>query len=274
MTSVKLNVTVSRGELDKLLSDVQKLENKKVNISVGGAREAKQQVEQLTKAQVENTKATKEQTKSHESLLKSVGKFTTWYFIAGAVSSATRAFTDAIATMKAVDDELVAVRKTTDLTTSELEKVEKQAYKTASAYGVAADAYLNSVAEFARAGYGDQMEDLAELAIKTQLVGDVTGEVANQFLLSVDAAYQFNGAVSELEKVLDGANEIDNKYATSIQKIAEGLGTVAPVAAQAHLGVDELTAAIGTITAVTQRSGSEAARALRALILNIVGHKN
>lgn len=271
MTSVKLNVTVSRGELDKLLSDVQKLENKKVNISVGGAREAKQQVEQLTKAQVENTKVTKEQTKSHESLLKSVGKFTQWYLIAGAVSSATRAFTDAIATMKAVDDELVAVRKTTDLTTSELEKIEKQAYKTASAYGVAADAYLNSVAEFARAGYGDQMEDLAELAMKTQLVGEVTGEVANQFLLSVDAAYQFNGAVSELEKVLDGANEIDNKYATSIQKIAEGLGTVAPVAAQAHLGVDELTAAIGTITAVTQRSGSEAARALRALILNIVG---
>lgn len=271
MTSVKLNVTVSRGELDKLLSDVQKLENKKVNISVGGAREAKQQVEQLTKAQVENTKVTKEQTKSHESLLKSVGKFTTWYFIAGAVSSATRAFTDAIATMKAVDDELVAVRKTTDLTTSGLEKIEKQAYKTASAYGFAADAYLSSVAEFARAGYGDQMEELAELAIKTQLVGDVNGEVANQFLLSVDAAYQFNGAVSELEKVLDGANEIDNKYATSIQKIAEGLGTVAPVAAQAHLGVDELTAAIGTITAVTQRSGSEAARALRALILNIVG---
>lgn len=271
MTSVKLNVTVSRGELDKLLSDVQKLENKKVNISVGGAREAKQQVEQLTKAQVENTKATKDQTKSHESLLKSVGKFTQWYLIAGAVSSVTRAFTDAISTMKAVDDELVAVRKTTDLTTSELEKVEKQAYKTASAYGFTADAYLNSVAEFARAGYGDQMEDLAELAMKTQLVGDVTGEVANQFLLSVDAAYQFNGAVSELEKVLDGANEIDNKYATSIQKIAEGLGTVAPVAAQAHLGVDELTAAIGTITAVTQRSGSEAARALRALILNIVG---
>lgn len=271
MTSVKLNVTVSRGELDKLLSDVQKLENKKVNISVSGAKEAKQQVEQLTKAQVENTKVTKEQTKSHESLLKSVGKFTTWYLIAGAVSSVTRAFTDAISTMKAVDDELVAVRKTTDLTTSELEKVEKQAYKTASAYGFAADAYLNSVAEFARAGYGDQMEDLAELAIKTQLVGEVTGEVANQFLLSVDAAYQFNGAVSELEKVLDGANEIDNKYATSIQKIAEGLGTVAPVAAQAHLGVDELTAAIGTITAVTQRSGSEAARALRALILNIVG---
>lgn len=322
MASVKLQVVVDRGGLDKLQKDVMALSGKKISISVDTkgltkldeqtlkslrgitqyvnavaraekeenklniAREKTAQatqkriaaesklsaeIEKSNKTQATNTQVTKEQTKSHESLLKSVGKFTTWYLIAGAVSSVTRAFTDAIATMKAVDDELVAVRKTTHLTTSELEKIEKQAYKTASAYGVAADAYLNSVAEFARAGYGDQMEDLAELAIKTQLVGDVNEEVANQFLLSVDAAYQFNGAVSELEKVLDGANEIDNKYATSIQKIAEGLGTVAPVAAQAHLGVDELTAAIGTITAVTQRSGSEAARALRALILNIVG---
>lgn len=229
------------------------------------------EVQKTTRTQKENTEVTQKQTKAHESLIHSIGKFTQWYLIAGAVSSVTRAFTDAIATMKAVDDELVTVRKVTDLTASELEKVEKQAYKTASAYGFAADAYLNSVAEFARAGYGDQMEDLAELAIKTQLVGDVTGEVANQFLISVDAAYKFKGSVTELEKVLDGANEIDNKYATSIQKIAEGLGTVAPVAAQAHLGVDELTAAIGTITAVTQRSGSEAARALRALILNIIG---
>ena len=37
------------------------------------------------------------------------------------------------------------------------------------------------------------------------------------------------------------------------------------------MGIDELSAALGTITAVTQRSGSEAARALRALFLNIMG---
>ena len=39
--------------------------------------------------------------------------------------------------------------------------------------------------------------------------------------------------IEALSKVLDGSNQIDNKYATSIQKIAEGLGTVAPIAAQA-----------------------------------------
>lgn len=173
--------------------------------------------------------------------------------------------------MKAVDDQLVTVRKVTGFTKDQMAEIEAQAYKTAKAYGVAADAYLENVAAFSRAGYKERASELAELAVKTQLVGDTTAEVANQFLLSVDAAYQYKGNIQELQKVLDGANEIDNKYATSIEKIASGLGIVAPVAKQARVGIDELTAAIGTITAVTQRSGSEAARAFRALALNIIG---
>lgn len=198
-------------------------------------------------------------------------KMLQWQVMGTIVSKTIGAFRDAISTMKAVDDEMVTVRKVTGFTAEQMEELRDRAYETASAYGEAADEYLNSVAAFARAGYGEQADALAELATKTKLVGDTTAETAQQFLLSVDAAYQYKGDIEALTKVLDGANEIDNKYATSIEKLAEGLGTVAPVAAQAHVGIDELTAAIGTITAVTQRSGSEAARAFRALVLNIVG---
>lgn len=198
-------------------------------------------------------------------------KMLQWQVMGTIVSKTIGAFRDAISTMKAVDDEMVTVRKVTGFTAEQMEKLRDRAYETASAYGEAADEYLNSVAAFARAGYGEQADALAELATKTKLVGDTSAETAQQFLLSVDAAYQYKGNIDALTRVLDGANEIDNKYATSIEKLAEGLGTVAPVAAQAHVGIDELTAAIGTITAVTQRSGSEAARAFRALVLNIVG---
>ncbi len=198
-------------------------------------------------------------------------KMAMWQLLGNAIAGVKREFTEALKTMKAVDDEMVTIRKVTGATTEELNKIEKQAYETASAYGVAADEYLNSVANFSRAGYGEQASALAELATKTQIVGDTDAETAQQFLLSVDAAYKYQGSIEQLTKVLDGANEIDNRYATSISKIAEGLGKVAPIAAQAHVGVDELTAAIGTITAVTQRSGTEAATALRALFLNIIG---
>ena len=206
-----------------------------------------------------------------DSLANVVGKMAAWQLLGSAISGAVNAFRDALDTMKSVDDEMVTIRKVTGATTEELQKIEAQAYKTASAYGVAADEYLNSVAAFTRAGYGDQASALAELATKTQIVGDTDAKTAQQFLLSVDAAYKYQGSIESLSRVLDGANEIDNKYATSIEKIAEGLGKVAPIASQAHVGVDELTAAIGTITAVTQRSGTEAATALRALFLNIIG---
>lgn len=202
---------------------------------------------------------------------KIVAQMAMWQLLGNAIAGVKRSFTEALETMKDVDDEMVTIRKVTGATTAELDKIEKQAYETASAYGVAADEYLNSVANFSRAGYGEQASALAELATKTQIVGDTDAETAQQFLLSVDAAYQYKGSIEKLTKVLDGANEIDNKYATSISKIAEGLGKVAPIAAQAHVGVDELTAAIGTITAVTQRSGTEASTALRALFLNIIG---
>ena len=218
------------------------------------------------------TKATESATKSLTNTLQQyIQWYLRWTLTSGAFKAAIGSVRDALETMKAVDDELVTVRKVTGFAADDMKRIEEQAYKTASAYGVAANEYLESVAAFARAGYKEQSDALAELSTKTQIVGDTTAEVANQFLLSVDAAYKYGGSIEELSKVLDGANEIDNKYATSIEKIASGMGIVAPVAAQMHVTIDELAASIGTITAVTQRSGTEAARALRALFLNIAG---
>ncbi len=206
-----------------------------------------------------------------DSLLSNAKKFATWMLLGNTISGVKRAFEEALDEMKKADSELVTVRKVTGMAADELERLNEAAFATATKYGESASEYLANVSEFARAGYGDTADKLAELSVKTQIVGDTTADTANQFLLAVDAAYKYNGSITALSRVLDGANEIDNKYATSIEKIAGGLGIVAPVAAQANIGIDELTAAIGTITAVTQRSGTEAATALRAIILNIVG---
>jgi TP901 family phage tail tape measure protein len=255
---VTIKVVTDKTALTELQTQVSKLNGKKVKIDTSGTSKSFDTV--ATSA-----------SRAGDSVMGAYKKMLLWSAAGTLIYAPVRAFESALKTLKAVDDELVEVRKVTGDSSEQLAALEKQAYKTASAYGVSADKYLSSVAAFSRAGYGSQASSLAELSQKTQIVGDVTQDVADQFLLSVDAAYQYGGSVEQLTKVLDGANQIDNKYATSISKIAEGLGTVAPVAAQAHMSVGELSAAIGTITAVTQRSGSEAARAMRALILNIVG---
>ena len=202
---------------------------------------------------------------------ETVRRMAIWRTIGFGLKTFTSSMKEALSTIKDVDAELVTVRKVTGFSDEKMASIERGAYATASKYGESAQDYLASVASFARAGYRDQAEALAELSLKTQIVGDTTANTANQFLLAVDKAYQYQGSIEKLTKVLDGANELDNKYATSISAIAEGMGIVAPVAAQMHVTIDELAAGIGTITAVTQRSGAESARALRALFLNIAG---
>lgn len=197
-------------------------------------------------------------------------RIATYQAVSATVYGTVQAFKDALGTMKEVDSELASIQKVTDFDAEQMKSIEESAYDVASQYGVSAQEYLESVSAFAKAGYKDLADDLGELAIKTQLVGDVTASTANQFLLSVDAAWKMNGSVEDLSKVLDEANVVENNYATSIDKLAQGMPNVASVASMAGMSAEQTVAALGTITAVTQQSGTKAATALRALILNIM----
>ena len=245
-------------------------------------RENERETERLANAEKKADKETQEHNKNLKqqgllydilgrSLSSFIARMTMYRAVYAGIRAITNGMTEALQTMKQVDDQLVSVRKVTGFDDATLKRIEENAYKTASQYGTTAPEYMESVVRFSQAGYKNLSSDLAELSTKTQIVGDLTGEVADQFLLSVDAAYKYNGSITELSRVLDGLNEIENNNATSIEKMAEGMGIVAPVAAQMHVSVDELAASLGVITAVTQRSGTEAARALRAIYLNIVG---
>lgn len=206
-----------------------------------------------------------------DSLGRIVAKQAAWQLIGNGITAVKNSFVEALSTMKEVDSELATVRKVTGMTKDEMDSLGESAYSTASKYGVAANEYLQNVSTFARAGYKEAAQGLGELAIKTQLVGDTDQETASQFLLSADAAWKYHGNVEKLSLALDEANTIDNNYATSIQKIAEGLPIVANVASMAGMSMEETMAMLGTITATTQESGTKAATAARALILNILG---
>lgn len=172
--------------------------------------------------------------------------------------------------MKNMSDEMVTYRKVTGATADEMERIRTAAYDTAKKYGQSPSDFLASASEMARAGYGENSVAMAELATKTQLVGDMTAEAASKFLLAVDAGYQYHGSIEKLTHVLDAANEVDNNFSTSIEKISEGMTLVASLGGQAGVPIEELVAALGTMTAATQRSGGEMARALRSIFLNVL----
>lgn len=219
-----------------------------------------------TDAVEESNKARKKAADSQEKLKEGYSKI-------GAiiVRSVTQNIKKATDELKAMNAEMVSIQKVTGATDADMERLKDSAFEVAGALGAKPSEYLASVTKWAQAGYRALSDQLGELSAKTQVVGDVNEETANKFLLAVDAAYKYKGNIDSLTRVLDGANEISNNYATSVEKLAGGMGIVSSLAEQAGMKVEETMAAIGTITAKTQESGNSAARALRALILNIQG---
>lgn len=257
-------------QTQKTVTEQEKQKTSAANLALQQAKTATA-AERHATAEANLTGRMQDTEKASASLGSSLAKNLADRAISAAINAITQSLREALSTMKEVDSELTTIKKVTGASDSYIQGLGDRAYDTASKYGVAANEYLQSVAEFSRAGYGELAEGLAEVATKTQLVGDINSETANKMLIAMDAAYKLGGSVESLSLIVDQANEIDNKYATSIEKLAEGMPIVASVAANAHISQEQLMAALGTITAQTQVSGSEAARAFRAIILNIMG---
>lgn len=196
-------------------------------------------------------------------------KFSEWGFATGIITSITSKFREAITELKEIDTLLTEISKANDsLSSIELLEIGDSSFDVASNYGKKATDYLSAVQESSRAGY-DNAEAIAELSTAIQGAGDVTSDIANKYVIATDKAYGLKGSVEELTKVFDGSNYITNKNAVNMTELAEGMSIVGSTAASFGIEANETTAALGTMVATTQQSGSEMARAFRAILLNI-----
>ena len=198
-----------------------------------------------------------------------VAKIFAWQTINAAVATVIRSFKNAIATMKEVDSALVTIRKVTDLTESQIESLTNKTYELATAYGRTADELLDLSATFARAGFGDQLEEMTELAALLENVGDIEGDTAAKFLLAANAAWQLGGDYDSLMGIIDGMNEVTNQAAVDMEALTNGITVAGSVFANAGETAQTYTAMVGTAVAATQRSGNEVARGLRTIAMNI-----
>jgi phage tail tape measure protein, TP901 family, core region len=176
---------------------------------------------------------------------------------------------DVVSELKEVDTLLTEISKTNNkLSKSALESIANNAFRAAGQYGGSAADYLSGFKEASLAGY-ENAEGIAELSMAARNAGDMTAELADQILSAANEAYSLNGSVSELAKVLDGMNYISGQNALSMAELAKGMAALGSTAASLGIGADETAAALGTMIAVTRQSGSEAARALKEILLNI-----
>lgn len=198
-----------------------------------------------------------------------IGNITKIGSLFGIASFGVQNYTKAISTLKDMSTILTEITKTSNIAGAELKKLGSDSFGTASKYGQTATNYLEGVREMARSGYDSMAKELGELSVLAQSAGDMTAEMANNYLLATDAAYKYGGSVEKLNAALDGANYISNRNSATLTDIADATRVSASYAAQAGVKINELTAAEATMIAVTKRSGSEMGRAFRSILLNL-----
>lgn len=200
---------------------------------------------------------------------QAVDSFKTWLSASSAVMLVVSKTKEAVTELKEIDTILTEVSKTNDkLSKSDLKNIGNDAFETASKYGKKATDYLSGVQEASRAGY-ENAENIAELSTAAQGAGDMTAELANSYIIATDKAYGMEGSVQKLTQTLDGANEITNHNAVNMTELAEGMKVVGSQAASSQISVEETTAALGTLIAVTQQGGSQMGNAFKGILMNL-----
>lgn len=200
---------------------------------------------------------------------QAVDSFKTWLSASSAVMLVVSKTKEAVTELKEIDTILTEISKTNDkLSKSDLKNIGNDAFETASKYGKKATDYLSGVQEASRAGY-ENAENIAELSTAAQGAGDMTAELANSYIIATDKAYGMEGSVQKLTQTLDGANEITNHNAVNMTELAEGMKVVGSQAASSQISVEETTAALGTLIAVTQQGGSQMGNAFKGILMNL-----
>ena len=205
-----------------------------------------------------------------DQMAQAAESFTQWISVSSAVMLGVSKTKDAISELKDVDDIITEISKTSDMTSEQLQKLASTSFGKASNLGRTATDYLSGVEEMARSGYyGDQGEAMAQQSLLAQAAGDMTAELANKYVLATNAAYKFQGDAEKLNEVLDGQNMVSNRNSVAMEDMAEGMSEAGTVASSYRVSIEDLTAMIGTMEAVTKSGGNEVGNSLKSILINL-----
>lgn len=205
-----------------------------------------------------------------QSFKESTKVFAAWTSPAAIIMKSVSEVKKAVSEMKELDNTLTEISKTSGMAGRELKELGMAAYDSASKYGRTASDYLTGVQEMARSGfYGNKGTAMAEQSLLAQAAGDMSADIANQYILATNAAYKFNGEAEKLNAVLDGQNMVCNRNSVALADMAAGMSKAGTVASSYNVSVEDLTAMIGTMEAVTKSGGEEVGNSLKSILINL-----
>ena len=201
---------------------------------------------------------------------QAVGSFKVWLSASTVVMKAVSETRQAVTEIKELDNIITEITKTSNLKEDELVELTNSSFSKASKFGKSAADYLTGVQEMSRSGfYGDQGEAMAEQSLLAQAAGDMTSELADKYVIATNAAYKFNGEASKINAVIDGQNMVCNRNSVAMTDMAEAMSEAGTVASSYRVSIEDLSAMVGTMEAVTKSGGSEVGNSIRSILINL-----
>jgi TP901 family phage tail tape measure protein len=275
--SAEIQATALKNNNHKILSDDQKVSLQNYLNSVNALNVSTPQL-QHTMRQLSldfREVSASAETASHgqmsmlESFRTAMTKFPVWMAATTAFYGSLNALKGAISVIVEVDTRLTNLKKVMDQNTN-FENVMDNARISAEKFGKTLTEVLDAYTEFAKQGYKEQdLYNLGNAGLITSNVGEIDASQAAQYLTS--AMVQYNVATKDSMKVIDAWNNVSNKNATTVEKLASGMSKAGSTAHAFGLDMDHLNAIIGTVTAATKQSGNEVGNFVKSILPRLLG---
>lgn len=212
----------------------------------------------------EAERATRSQLGFVESFRQAMIKFPVWMGASTLFFGAIQSGKMFIQTITDIDSKMITLAKVMDSGTN-LEAIFMKANDAALQFGQTISGVLDVYAEFARQGIkGDELTQFGNAALMIANVGELDAAKASEYLTSMSAQWETSG--KDAMGQVDSLNEVSNKYATTVEKLAQGQAKAGSTAKSMGLTFDETNAVIGTLTAKTKQSGDEIGNFMKATL--------
>lgn len=263
--NIAAEISQSGGKIDSAVQSIQaELQEANKSIASNGQNEI---ADTVNKAENSLSGLAKLGASFRSQMSQAAQSLTKAFSIDSAVKRLVSETQKAISELKEIDTLLTKISVTNEnLSESDLSKLGNNSFTVASKYGKSPTDYLSVFQEASRVGY-QNAGDIAELSVAAQSTGDMTAELANQYIFATDKAYKMGGSMEKLTEVLDGSNNITNHNAVQMADLAAGMAVVGSQASSLGVEVNETTATLSTMIAVTQQSGSDMAGAFQDILL-------
>lgn len=142
-----------------------------------------------------------------------------------------------------LDKSLLEFKKVTDLQGNSLDQFTKKAYAAGESVAKTGNEMVQAATEFAKSGYNpDEALMLGEIAAMYTNIADEQISTADSASMLIAQIKAFNIEASNSISIIDKINEVSNNFAVSSADIANNLGKVSSLWANAGGDLDSLIA--------------------------------